>query len=118
MQIDFTQEIKGLDDEPLREGDVANLFDEGGQIRRVVVQGKPLTLKSICVNAVGGKFEGEQLTVEQHIERFMLAQKIFKSNGEGLTLESDDIVLIKGLVARTGYAPIVVGQACQMLEGV
>lgn len=118
MQIDFSRELMNFDGEPLKESQVVNLVEEAnGNIKKVVLQGKPLTLKTACVNAVASKYEGENLTPEQHVSRFLLAGKIQKSNGAGLELESDDVVLIKTLLAKTNYLPIVVGQACQLLEG-
>ena len=99
MKVDFSTELTNLNGETLKDGN------------------NPLTLKTICVNAVGGKYQDENLTVEQHVDRFMLASKIHKSNGDGLDLSSEEIVTIKKLLAKSAYIPIVVGQACQMLEG-
>jgi hypothetical protein len=116
--INFFQELHNFDGTALQEGEQVVLIEQSGQITRQVLQkGRALTLKAACVNAIGGRYEGEQLTPEQHIDRFLLAKRIQQSNGEGVDLSSEEISLIKQLLAKAGYGPVVVGQACQLLEG-
>jgi|SRR4051812_41291525 hypothetical protein len=118
MRIDFNKELKHFDGEVMREGDSVFLQKENGQIQEVLLKGKVVALKTVCVNAVNGRFQDEpQLSVEEHTKRFKLAMDIFSSNGDGFELESEQIALIKKLLAKTNYPPLVVGQACEMLEG-
>lgn len=117
MKIDFNRQLQDLDGEDLRETSAVVLVEENGQITRQPLQGKLLDLKRVCATALNGKYQGEELSPDQHVERFSLALKIFNSNGDGIELKTEEIALIKTLLAKSGYTPIVVGQACQILEG-
>ena len=74
-----------------------------------------LTLKDVVVNALLAEFPDEKdLTGENKLMRYRLAMKIMDAKIE-VDLVAEEIVLIKGLVAKA-YASIVAGQAWQMLE--
>lgn len=57
----------------------------------------------------------EKLDPKEHIRRYDLGLKIQKE--DEIELESDDIVMLKKLVAEIKMTPIIIGQALKMLEG-
>lgn len=68
---------------------------------------KPLTLKSVCVNALLMDHQDEKLTGKEKFERYLIAKKITAA-AEDVSLELEEAVLVKDLVARV-YTPIVIG---------
>jgi hypothetical protein len=99
MKVDFSQQIKGLDGVALKGED-----------------GKELTLATVCTNAVLANFQDEaNLSGEEKVKRYDLALAIYSST-EPLDLKSEDVALIKKLVAKM-FGALVVGQAFRMLEG-
>lgn len=76
----------------------------------------PATLCGVAVNALLAVFQDEQnLTGEEKLKRWELAVKV-KNLPDPAELSADEVVLIKKLIGKA-YAPIIVGQAWQMLEG-
>ena len=99
MNVDFSQQIKGLDGVVLKGED-----------------SKELTLASVCTNAVLANFQDEaNLSGEEKVKRYDLALGIY-STTEPLDLKSEDVALIKKSVAKL-FGALVVGQAFKMLEG-
>lgn len=118
MRINFDQELKDWAGEPMREQSFVQLVEEAsGQIRRELVQGKTLTLKSVCLAAINNRIPNEQITGEELFSRFMLGQRIFSSNGEGVDLTTEEAALIKSLLVKTAFTPLMVGRAFQIIEG-
>lgn len=68
-------------------------------------QDKPYTLKTACINALGGLYEDErQLEGEEKLKRFKLSLKI-DADGQ---LTPDEIVLLKKCVGKM-YAANMMG---------
>ena len=96
MNVNFRQALKTLSGDEIKEGDA------------------PVTLGAIAINALLAAYPSEQPTGDEKVQRWRLAQKIFAA-GESLDIRSEDVVLIKRLVG-IAYAPLIVGQAFDMLE--
>ena len=104
MLIDFRKPIKDLAEQPITE-------TEAGP------DGKPkivnLTLSRVAVNAVLGSLpEDREISGEQKLKRFLLAQKILNAEVE---LELEDVKLIKDRVGKV-FGPLIVGRAFLLLD--
>ena len=98
MQIDVTQELKTLSGAPIP-------VDETRE---------PFTLRAVCVNVLLGQAADERgITGEEKFKRYELARKIYNEDKPELSVE--DLALLKKLIGA-GYAPLVVGQAWQMID--
>lgn len=103
--IDFTQEVKGLDDKPIMQP----LATDSGA--------KPvaLTLGDVAVNALVTPMDGDiKLTGEDKFKMNELARKIYKHKAVVLTAE--DLKLVKERIGKL-YAATVVGYAWHVLDG-
>ena len=99
MKINFDQELKTLDDQP------------------IISESKGVTLKSAAVNALLAIYPDEQnLSGEEKAKRYVLATRIYANSGDKPDLSLEDIVLIKKLIGKA-YGPLIVGQSFQILEG-
>ena len=99
MKIDFGQELRTINGDPVPEGDANS---------------KPATLRFVSVNALLNP-ASEQIAGEEKVKRFDLAMQIHKSNGS-IELTVENVSLVKKLVGEQ-YTPLIVGQAWRMLEG-
>ncbi len=95
MKIDFDATLKTLDGEEIKNGD------------------KVVNLKTITVDALLNPNGKEQPKPMVKVERFKLAQKIHEGGEIDITVEN--AAMIKKLIGE-GYAPLVVGQAYEILE--
>lgn len=78
--------------------------------------GKPATLRYIIVTALMGVYESEKdLPGADKLKRFLLAQRIHKSEGDA-NLSTEEVVEIKKLVSLAFPSPLVVGQVFEILE--
>ena len=75
---------------------------------------KDLTLKDVSANALLGNYQDEKIDGEEKLKRFLLATKIYESNGE-LELSIDEVKMTKDLIAK-GYSTLVTGRALQILD--
>jgi hypothetical protein len=74
----------------------------------------PLTLGEAVATALLANYADEQnLSGEEKVKRFLLAVKVHNATELGLT--SDEITLIKKLVAKA-FAPLVVGRIWAILD--
>ncbi len=98
MHINFTRALLTLQGDTLR--------DE---------QGKPISLRDVSQNALLGSYPDEEnLPGTKKAERWRLAQRLDK--GTTVRLTAEEVSLLKDLIGKA-YAPLVVGQAYEMLEG-
>ena len=81
---------------------------------------KPLTLKTICIEALdnpGQTNQGEKRqSAEERYKRGDLIGRIYKAKGE-IDLDPKEVVLIKDLLAESNYLNTVLHQAYDWLEG-
>lgn len=106
MKVDFHKgltTIKG--NEPLKQKQDDGTFAE-------------MTLEDVCVQALLSPYPDEQnLSMEDKNKRYKIAASISRTaEGEETNLKSEDVTLIKTLVAKA-FAPLVVGQVIAALEG-
>lgn len=106
MKINFDQILKtisGKEMEEPREKDVA---------------ATPLKLRWVCEQALLAPSPKGAVDGPTHVKRLKLAWRIANTNGSGvLDLQTDDIKVIKDLIAELPLAgPLVVGQCHLMLE--
>jgi len=88
---------------------------EGEPLNNPFSKDKPLTMLSLCVNAlVGMDLEGEKTSGEDKMKRYLLAERMME-NGKEIDLKADEIVTLKSLIAKR-FAPIIVGPAWRILE--
>jgi hypothetical protein len=102
MKIDFASAIKTLDGKAI-------ITKEPGEADR------EFTLRDVCVNALLiENQEAAKLDGAAKVKRFRLADKIYGTK-EPIALASEDIVLLKGLIASS-YGPLVTARAFDLLE--
>lgn len=96
MKIDLNHVFATLDGEPvLKKGN------------------KPFTLKEACVQALTSMVD-ERASGEEKVRRAVLAEQIYKSNGQ-VDFPVEDVALIKKLIGISG-SPLVVKQAWDVLD--
>ena len=95
MKINFNVVLKNLKGESLKDKD------------------KDLTLKDVSANALLGNYK-EEIDGNEKLKRFLLATKIYESNGE-IELENDDIKLVTDMIAK-GFSTLVTARALQILD--
>jgi len=95
MKINFNVGLKNLKGETLKDKE------------------KDLTLKDASTNALLGNYD-EKIDGNEKLKRFLLATKIYESNGE-IELENDDVKLVKDMIAK-GYSTVVTARAWQILD--
>lgn len=103
MKIDFGQAILDLD------GNAVS--GEGGG---------DFTLRTACIAALFAKPHGgpaaKPLSWEENLKRDELARRIHAAK-EPLEIASEDVVMLKPLIAAAWMNPLVVAACCRMLEG-
>jgi len=126
MNIDFNQVLKNFEGEDLEEIDysdpatkeTANMAELLNQkIDLTKVKMKKMTLKGVCINAINRFDQNEKVSSEETIKRYELCLKISKAKAGIVNLKSESITLIKTQIGKTGYTPLIKGQAWEMLEG-
>jgi len=95
MKVDFAQVLKALDGEFLKEGD------------------KVITLKMVCQAALLGQYQQEQPDGQEKARRWLLAVTLPIGV---VDITPEDAALLKKVIGYA-YAPLVVGQAYEMLNG-
>jgi hypothetical protein len=101
MKINFSESIKDISGKPIKLKD--------GEAER------DFTLRDVSVNAVLAESqENAKSDGKEKIRRFRLADKIFGA-AEPIALPSEDIVLLKDMIAKT-YGALVTARAWDMLE--
>lgn len=98
MTIDFSQTLKGIDDK--------------GAIVTLTEAGRPITLAVVAYSALLRPDEKAQQA--EKMNRCKLAFMIAQATGP-VDISLDDAALIKRLISDNP-APLIVGQACEMLE--
>jgi len=74
---------------------------------------KPVTLKSVCVQALMAVDTKEEVNGEEKYKRYQLTQKIGEK--EEVDLSTEEISKIKQLIGKS-FVTLVVGQSWDMLE--
>jgi hypothetical protein len=74
---------------------------------------REITLRIVALTALN--VAEQNLPADEQIRRGLLAQTIYKSIGT-VTLDAKDTELVKTLIAKRGYPPVVVLQAFQQLD--
>jgi hypothetical protein len=97
VRIDFQQRLKAIDGSEL------------------VENGKPVTLAAVAVNALLDVIpKQEEVTSEAKVQRWRIAQRIFAAE-EPVDVTVEEVVIVKKLIG-IGYAPLIVGQAFDLIE--
>lgn len=97
MKIDFSKNLKNITNKELKDQ-----------------HGKNIILYDVCSNALLFNEKDERLEGKEKVRRFKLAHKIYGTK-EPVSIEVEDIVLIKELVAKI-YSTLITGQVWEMLE--
>lgn len=96
MRIDFSAPIKDMRGEPLVENE------------------KQVTLGSVACNALLFPYQDEtNLPGKDKVQRFTLAALC--SNETEVDIDSEDVALIKKLIAKM-YGPLIVGRAYEIID--
>jgi len=79
--------------------------------------GKAITLGTIAVNALDlPAQDGEKLSAEAKLDRYMLQQKLWRAKA-GVTIKSEEAVLIKKCVAQhPNFPPLFLGRINEEIE--
>lgn len=134
MKIQFDQTFKQLDGSDIKENTlvpefkklIVNWNSQGKMTQEdftrimkllTIEEGKSINLKDACCTALLGNYEDEHIDGLEKSKRYALATKIYGANGLELQLTSEEITLIKSLVAKS-WITIIVGQANMMLENI
>lgn len=105
MPIDFTQTLKDMDG-----NDYPDITRRGTETVTV-----PMTLSRVACNSLVGAVPNEKpCDGEEHLHRFMLAQRI--KDNPAAELSAEDIALIKERIAKSYNIPLIAGQALAMLD--
>jgi hypothetical protein len=75
----------------------------------------PMTLKDVMVNALNMTPQDERIDGKEKQKRYHLAGRIWMA-GDEIDLTSDEVVLVKNLIAKVYASALVVGQAWDMIE--
>lgn len=105
MRINFDLELKTLDGQPVVEP--APTADDPQAVR-------PVTARSIAVNALLGEYRDDRSDGEEKLRRFSLARRI--NAGGDVEIKAEEVSLVKRLVGLA-YPPLAVGQVYELLEG-
>lgn len=106
MKISLNQKIKDLDGEAI----------ETQIIKGKKVKTEILTLGSAITQALTNNYKDDQeLSGNEKVKRFTLAQKIYRKKETSVDLKVEEITLIKNLIGKS-YGTLVVGQIWQILE--
>lgn len=123
MKIEVTQTIKDLDDNAIPHYVLCDACRKRGV--ETILEENELTLKKVIIRAltdlpqeqVGmGGMRPKQIPGEEKLERFELALRVKKCNGQ-IDLTTDEISKIKRWIDELYASPIVVGRAWALLEG-
>ena len=105
---DLKQAVKILEDSGIK---ISTLFDERGQ---------PLTLRLVCVDVLNtpetSPPDKRSSGSERHA-KYKLSERIYNAVGE-VELTSENVSMLKQLIADSQYTNIVLGKAYDWLEGV
>lgn len=122
MKIDFNQNLKGLDGEPLKDDQAT--AEEEVRLRKeaedkgieFIGKGKQfyVKLKTVVINALMGMRPNENIIGQERYDRGKLAMKIDVGDQD---VKAEDVVLIKKLVGES-YTPLIVVQVWDILEQV
>ena len=105
MNIRLNEKIYGLNGVALQD------IDRNGNILGDIV------LKSIMIEALLRPHASEErVSGVEKLKRFNLAQKIYESTEE-VSLQTEEVALIKELVGVKGFPVLIVGRVFSMLEG-
>lgn len=74
---------------------------------------KEFTVAQACVNALLADYQEDKINGEEKLKRFVFAKKI--NQDETIELKSEDVTLIKSLIAKA-YNALIVGSVYEVLE--
>ncbi len=112
MKVQVDTVLRDMDDKDIFEKVPSGQQNLMGQ--DILVDGQPLTLSKVAVNALVGSYQDEQgISGDEKVKRWQLAMKI--RGQEEIDLAAEDIALIKKLIGKA-YGPVIVGQAFLLLE--
>jgi hypothetical protein len=123
MTIDFSAALLDLKGVQLRSENFMPLMNGAVHAKHPLsgnplferTQSEPVTLRSICVDALLANYPDEQgLTGSKKMERFKLADRI--SSG-GTELKAEELAELKALIAK-GFGVLAVGRAYALLDPV
>jgi len=100
MVINVNKELVQLNGQPIMDLDA-----EGKAV--------PATVKTALVNAVLLPEQNEKGV--QKVQKYELAKKLYKAEKD-VEVTAEDVVLLKKVVENS-YAPLIVGQVLELLEG-
>ena len=117
MMIDFNYKFVDLDGKNIPSGPPEMERDDDGKM--VEKKFPPFTLRKACIDVLVMQERGDggrpkEISAEEKVKRYMLAQKIYKSTGL-VDLQAEEIALLKKLIGRI-YPPITVGQSYEILD--
>ena len=113
-KIDFTAKLMQIDGKAPIQQEKKDKDAEGKPVSTMV----DLTLEEVCTQALLTPYQDETaITGEEKAQRYQIAKTIARTAaGETTVLKSEDILAIKKLLPKL-YAPLIVGQAFDLLEG-
>ena len=136
MKRDFSLPLTDLAGDPVRDADAASVNavaavrdwmalgmpsdgDARKQLDIALKEAPALTLGRAAVNALVTRYQDEQnIAGEELLKRYRLAKRIHEDTRSKLPTElsTEELDLIKRLLVKLGYGPIVVGAATELLE--
>jgi hypothetical protein len=108
MKVDFNAGLQTIYETPLTE----NAPDPKDPNKNV---SQPVTLKAVCRSALLGD-NSPDMSAKDKLDRYELALKIHRTNGELLEITVEQAALLQRLI-NTTYPPLIVGQCLPLLEG-
>ena len=106
MKINLNQKLKTFDGETLKTSKQI-----GKKIEEV-----PFTISEAIINSLTANFEDEKdLTGEEKVKRFIIAQKVQRNKDKTIDLSVEDVSMVKKLVGKA-FGVLIVGQVWEILE--
>jgi hypothetical protein len=124
MKRDFTAVLTNLEGEPFKDGQPKYKVDDAGKLvfansEPIVLEpAKDLTLRAVCVGAIGTTQEGDdKMSGEDKVKLYQLADRIVKAckAGEPAEVSPEEITKLKARIARQ-YTVFAVGAAFALLD--
>jgi hypothetical protein len=135
MKIDVTQTLKQLGGEPIMQevrcakcvevyaaihkllspDARVELAEHQEEIERIVSdEPEPMTLRLVINRALTTPMKDDDLTPEKGVARFSLAMRVH--NNDEVEFTAEELTLIKNRIAKLFSSPLIVGQACLILD--
>jgi len=118
MKINMLQEFKTITGDPIKDGILYTIDDLPVDDPKVKIdwnRTEKLNLRGVVCSALQSTKDDSNLTRTTSIERWKLALECYEN--DEVDLKTEQIVMIKDLIDKSGWGVLVIAQSEDMLEG-